>query len=141
MAQRQPLTAADRTRRGAPLPAGALRQPQGEPPQGAQQPVSNGAPLLLLHRWPARTTALLVCTALAVFRVWNGLVVVTYFNPDEYWQSVEVAHRWVFGYGHLTWEWRTDARLRGAAHPALFAGLYAALRAVGLPAGFVDADL
>ena len=65
------------------------------------------------HRW------LPILAALAAFRVWNGLVVVTYFNPDEYWQSVEVAHRWVFGYGHLTWEWRADARLRGAAHPAL----------------------
>ncbi|KAJ6296068.1 hypothetical protein OIU78_023996 [Salix suchowensis] len=25
---------------------------------------------------------------------------------DEHWQALEVAHRIVFGYGHLTWEWR-----------------------------------
>ena len=38
--------------------------------------------------------------ALLLFRALNGLVVITYFNPDEYWQSVEVAHHWVFGYGY-----------------------------------------
>jgi hypothetical protein len=35
------------------------------------------------------------------FRVWNALFVRTYFNPDEFWQSTEVAHHLVFGYGHL----------------------------------------
>lgn len=29
----------------------------------------------------------------------------TYFQPDEYWQSLEVAHRLVEGFGYLTWEW------------------------------------
>ena len=38
----------------------------------------------------------------AAFRVVNALLVRTYFNADEYWQSLEVAHRMVFGYGHLT---------------------------------------
>ncbi len=50
----------------------------------------------------------------------------TYFNADEYWQSLEVAHVAVFGYGHLTWEW--DAAVRGFAHPAVFAALYTAAR-------------
>jgi len=40
-----------------------------------------------------------------VFRCMNSLLVRTAFNPDEYWQSLEVAHNLVFGYGHLTWEW------------------------------------
>ena len=31
-------------------------------------------------------------------RIVNSLVVQTYFNPDEHWQSLEVAHRLVFGY-------------------------------------------
>lgn len=30
----------------------------------------------------------------------------TFFQPDEYWQSLEVAHVYVFGYGYKTWEWR-----------------------------------
>ena len=36
-----------------------------------------------------------VCFVL-VFRVLNALVVRTYFNPDEYWQSLEVAHEMVW---------------------------------------------
>ncbi|KUF92681.1 Syntaxin-61 [Phytophthora nicotianae] len=62
--------------------------------------------------------------SVVAFRLWNALFVRTSFNPDEYWQSTEVAHRLVFGYGYLTWEWQDDAQLRGFAHPALFAGLY-----------------
>lgn len=35
---------------------------------------------------------------LLAFRLTNSVVVCTYFNADEYWQSLEVAHRLVFGY-------------------------------------------
>ncbi|RHY09382.1 hypothetical protein DYB36_008543 [Aphanomyces astaci] len=38
---------------------------------------------------------------LVAFRVFNALFVRTYFNPDEFWQSSEVAHHMVFGYGYL----------------------------------------
>ncbi|XP_057249239.1 mannosyltransferase APTG1 isoform X2 [Beta vulgaris subsp. vulgaris] len=55
-------------------------------------------------------------------RMLNSLVVQTYFNPDEHWQSLEVAHRLVFGYGHLTWEWKRG--IRSYLHPLLFALLY-----------------
>jgi phosphatidylinositol glycan class B len=48
--------------------------------------------------------------AIYVFRAFNSLVVKTFFDPDEYWQSLEVAHEHVFGYGYLTWEW--EARIR-----------------------------
>lgn len=34
------------------------------------------------------------CLAL---RILNALLVRTYFNPDEHWQALEVAHRLVFG--------------------------------------------
>lgn len=40
--------------------------------------------------------------AVVAFRLWNSLFVRTSFNPDEYWQSTEVAHRLVFGYGYLS---------------------------------------
>ncbi|XP_020115189.1 GPI mannosyltransferase 3-like isoform X1 [Ananas comosus] len=56
------------------------------------------------------------------FRFANALLVQTYFNPDEHWQSLEVAHRIVFGYGHLTWEWKQG--IRSYLHPLLFALLY-----------------
>uniref|UniRef100_A0A7N0TYA1 Mannosyltransferase n=1 Tax=Kalanchoe fedtschenkoi TaxID=63787 RepID=A0A7N0TYA1_KALFE len=57
-----------------------------------------------------------------VFRVVNSLLVQTYFNPDEHWQALEVAHRVTFGYGHLTWEWKKG--LRSYLHPLVFALLY-----------------
>lgn len=59
------------------------------------------------------------------FRMLNSLLVQTYFNPDEHWQSLEVAHRLVFGYGHLTWEWKKG--IRSYLHPLLFAVLYKVL--------------
>lgn len=37
---------------------------------------------------------------LLIFRLANALVVQTYFNPDEYWQGPEIAHRMAFGYGY-----------------------------------------
>jgi hypothetical protein len=43
-------------------------------------------------------------------RAVNVIALRTFFNPDEYWQSLEVAHRLVFGYGHLTWEWAAGLR-------------------------------
>jgi phosphatidylinositol glycan class B len=56
------------------------------------------------------------------FRAANALLVRTYFNPDEHWQCLEVAHRVAFGYGHLTWEWKRG--LRSYLHPLIFAALY-----------------
>lgn len=58
----------------------------------------------------------------------------TFFQPDEFWQSLEVAHRLVFGYGYLTWEWGQGTALRSIAHPALFVPLYVMLQATGLDA-------
>jgi hypothetical protein len=38
---------------------------------------------------------------LILFRILNAIFTKTYFNPDEYWQSVEVGHYIVFGYPKL----------------------------------------
>ncbi|CAG9817973.1 unnamed protein product [Phaedon cochleariae] len=43
-------------------------------------------------------------------RIASVFLVQTYFVPDEYWQSLEVAHHQVFKYGHLTWEWSKGIR-------------------------------
>ncbi|RSH89462.1 glycosylphosphatidylinositol anchor biosynthesis [Saitozyma podzolica] len=71
----------------------------------------------------------------------------TFFQPDEFYQAFEPAHRLVFGYGHLTWEWRdlphvasgswwVDAieggRMRGWIWPGVFAGVYKGLQLSGL---------
>ncbi|XP_035774460.1 GPI mannosyltransferase 3-like [Anopheles albimanus] len=58
-------------------------------------------------------------------RIASVFLVTTFFVPDEYWQSLEVAHRLAFGYGHLTWEWA--AGIRSYLYPALIAGLYKVL--------------
>lgn len=39
--------------------------------------------------------------SLVVLRILNALVMQTSFVPDEFWQSTEVAHNMVFGYGSL----------------------------------------
>ena len=76
----------------------------------------------------ARKTSVLWMALL--LRVVNAFSVQTYFNPDEYWQALEVAHRMAFGFGHLTWEWHEH--IRGYTHPLLFAVLYHVLRITGL---------
>ncbi|CAK0866798.1 unnamed protein product [Prorocentrum cordatum] len=76
---------------------------------------------------------------LVVLRLVGALVLRTSFGPDEQWQSLEVAHRWAFGYGHLTWEWERCVALRGVLHPALFAAFYTALRAFGADAAWLVA--
>jgi GPI mannosyltransferase 3 len=43
-----------------------------------------------------------------------------YSSPDSHWQSIEVAHRLVFGYGWLTWEWWPSVMLRSFTHPLIF---------------------
>ena len=58
----------------------------------------------------------------------------TFFQPDEYWQSLEIAHRIVFGYGYRTWEWTSDPPLRSIVHPVLFVPLYKLLDIAGTSA-------
>lgn len=45
---------------------------------------------------------LIICT---IIRLCCLLSRDSFFVADEYWQSLEVAHKLVFGYGYLTWEW------------------------------------
>ncbi|CAH8875671.1 unnamed protein product [Trichobilharzia szidati] len=63
-------------------------------------------------------------TCLLIFRIFNALLIQTSYVADEYWQSIEVAHNWVFGYGSLTWEWQSDIALRSPLHPILISLLY-----------------
>ena len=72
---------------------------------------------------------------LAAFRTLNALCLQTYFVPDEYWQGPEVAHRLVFGYGHLTWEWIHG--LRGSIQPLIIATLYRIVQMAGLDSTLV----
>lgn len=72
-----------------------------------------------------------VITALCA-RISIGLFTTTFFQPDEYFQSLEVAHRYVFGYGHLTWEWLTEKPIRSFLYPALNIPVFWLLKVLSL---------
>ncbi|KIJ35747.1 glycosyltransferase family 22 protein [Sphaerobolus stellatus SS14] len=65
-----------------------------------------------------------IIAASVALRVGIALLTSTFFQPDEYFQSLEPAHRMVFGYGHLTWEWKTSPPIRSVFFPALFTPVY-----------------
>ncbi|KAH0830640.1 glycosyltransferase family 22 protein [Lanmaoa asiatica] len=67
-----------------------------------------------------------------VFRVLVALFTQSYFQPDEYFQALEPAHKYVFGYGHLTWEWVNPQPLRSMLYPALNVPVYWLLKVSGL---------
>lgn len=92
------------------------------------------------------STAFLIALS---FRLLNALVSRTFFQPDEYWQALEVAHRLVFGYGYQSWEWRHAAAgakvgamellaggggggIRSPLYPFLFVPLFWILKVTGL---------
>ncbi|KAK8844634.1 hypothetical protein IAR55_006481 [Kwoniella newhampshirensis] len=71
----------------------------------------------------------------------------TYFQPDEFYQAFEPAHRHVFGFGFLTWEWRDlptagddtwwhrtiiGGRMRGWIWPGIFVAVYKLLQSLCL---------
>ncbi len=86
------------------------RRTHGELPEGKQPSEAGGVqsackPHPHLHRPPPTDTLFQsVCISgpvlsfLVGFRLVNAFVCTTAFVPDEYWQSLEVAHRMVFGY-------------------------------------------
>ena len=59
-----------------------------------------------------------------VIRVAIALSTRTFFQPDEYFQSLEPAHFLVFGYGDLTWEWTSKPPIRSIIYPALNIPVY-----------------
>ena len=64
--------------------------------------------------------------ASVTLRVASVFIVQTYFVPDEYWQSLEIAHDQAFGYGYKTWEWTQG--IRGYTYPMVFTSTYTLLR-------------
>ncbi|EIN07166.1 glycosyltransferase family 22 protein [Punctularia strigosozonata HHB-11173 SS5] len=71
------------------------------------------------------------------FRVSVALVTRGFFQPDEYYQSLEPAHHLVFGYGQLTWEWQTSLPIRSVIYPALNAAVYIPLKVIGFDCGLM----
>lgn len=65
-----------------------------------------------------------------IYRVVNALSITSQYHADDYWQSLEVAHFMVFGYGFKSWEW--DFNIRSYLHPLPFAAVYKILQLLRL---------
>ena len=73
------------------------------------------------------------------YHIVMSLYIRSFYNPDEYWQSVEIAHKMVFGYGYETWEWTIDTPIRSTLFPMVYASFYWILSIFGLDTGFLVA--
>lgn len=69
------------------------------------------------------------------FRLLTSLLIRTFFEPDEYWQSLEVAHLLVFGYGKITWEWVYE--IRSIVFPLIFAIPYQLIKSFSIEDSFM----
>ena len=67
-----------------------------------------------------------------ITRICISLLTRTFFQPDEYFQAIEPAHRAVFGFGHLTWEWVSAQPVRSFFFPSVFALLFYVLKLLHL---------
>lgn len=66
-----------------------------------------------------------------VLRLLNSISIQTFFQPDEYWQSLEISHNLIFDYGYKTWEWRAlglEGGIRSPLYPYLFVPIYSLLK-------------
>ena len=68
----------------------------GSPPGDAGPPPSPEK-ARRIRPWAALGSDRRVLALALAFRAANALLVRTYFNPDEHWQCLEVAHRVAFG--------------------------------------------
>ena len=93
--------------------------------EDVEEPITEMFSRITIEQSPSRLFMILF-----LFRLWNSVFLATWFDPDETWQSLEVAHNMVFGVGALTWEWRIG--IRGASHPVMFAALYKLIQVFGL---------
>ncbi|EAR94611.1 plasmid maintenance protein (macronuclear) [Tetrahymena thermophila SB210] len=67
-----------------------------------------------------------------IFRLINCSLINNSWAADEYWQSAEVAHRNVFGYGNLTWEWQIEKPIRSPVIMLMVQMLYSLLKVLNL---------
>ncbi|KAF2018151.1 glycosyltransferase family 22 protein [Aaosphaeria arxii CBS 175.79] len=102
------------------------RHPARDPIKATQphrQSNSHSASSLDPHRY--RDLALGIFALVLAFRIVNALTLRTFFQPDEFFQSLEPAWQLVFGResnAWITWEWRNQ--LRSSLHPDIFAAVY-----------------
>ncbi|KAL8687173.1 MAG: hypothetical protein Q9218_006584, partial [Villophora microphyllina] len=96
---------------------------ESDVPQAQDEQLSKRGYLLRRAREAATSQDILLF--LIAFRILNALSIRTFFQPDEYFQSLEPAWEIAFGANTgawITWEWKNQ--LRSAIHPTIFAGVY-----------------
>ncbi|KAL8644190.1 MAG: hypothetical protein Q9210_007378, partial [Variospora velana] len=96
---------------------------ESDAPQVQDPP--KGAGRAMLQRAKEAATSQDILLFLIALRILNALSIRTFFQPDEYFQSLEPAWQIAFGADSgawITWEWKTQ--LRSAIHPTLFAAVY-----------------
>ncbi|GAB7364865.1 hypothetical protein MBLNU230_g5657t1 [Neophaeotheca triangularis] len=74
---------------------------------------------------PNYNSQLIIFNLLLSLRILNAFGIKTFFQPDEYFQSLEPAWQLAFGSdggAWITWEWREQ--LRSSIHPWIFAKVY-----------------
>ena len=67
-----------------------------------------------------------------IIRLVMAILSKSYHHGDETYQSVEVAHKLVFGRGHLAWEWTSPNPIRSYLYPFLFASIFGILKVFGI---------
>ncbi|KAK6529977.1 glycosylphosphatidylinositol anchor biosynthesis [Orbilia ellipsospora] len=71
--------------------------------------------------FPKQSTLLVFFIVLAI-RLENALTITTFFQPDEYFQSLELAAAWRNTGGYVTWEWMQA--IRSTFYPRIFDSVY-----------------
>ncbi|EPS43098.1 hypothetical protein H072_2867 [Dactylellina haptotyla CBS 200.50] len=75
----------------------------------------------LMSSFATNSTFLIFLLVLGI-RLLNALTVATFFQPDEYFQSLELAADWRRSLGYVTWEWKHG--LRSTLYPRIFHFVY-----------------
>lgn len=109
-------------------------RPLGEPFHERQITVGDGGTWVPSAASASSLFCALILAAGAVPRLWAAWFDQGIFWPDEIFQSVEQAHRLVFGYGITPWEFRAGAR--SWVFPGMIAGLLKLGSSIGLDTGF-----
>ncbi|GMV21629.1 MAG: hypothetical protein AB7L71_10650 [Vicinamibacterales bacterium] len=86
-------------------------------------------PVTAAHHLPTWRWLPVVTLAALALRLWWAVTTLNIHHPDEVYQYLEQAHRWVFGYGFIPWEFRFGTR--SWLLPFLISAPLAALKSLG----------
>ena len=99
--------------------------------------MASGDLVSIVKRWGPREramrSALVLVPLAAIPRIWTMISDQGVFWPDEIYQSIEQAHRLVYGYGMVPWEFRDGAR--SWVFPGMLAAVLEFARAFGARTG------